>query len=154
MPAGENLLECRQLDVRRRQIEIAGDLPDDIGERCRPAVALFDQGVVDGSLDLFFGDGQPDAAMALGVHIDQQGFMTQPGQTGRQIDACGGFPAAALLIDDRDGPHGAFLGEQSPWDIRADRSVGPCGQIADNGANPINLRPRRMGRICLVSSGR
>ena len=69
------------------------------------AVGFFDERVEDGAFDLFFGNGQPHAAMALRVHVDQQGFLPQPGQAGGQIDAGGGFTAAALLIDDRNGPH-------------------------------------------------
>src|SRR5438105_11381879 len=47
----------------------------DLRDRADLAIALFDEGVVDGALDLLLGDGQADAAVALGVHIDEQGFV-------------------------------------------------------------------------------
>ncbi len=104
-PSGKDLFERCQLEVRRGQVEVAGDLPDHFADAGGFAVAGFDQSVVDGSFDLFFGNGQSDAAMALGVHIDQKRSMAEPSQAGGQIDAGGGFPAPALLIDDGDGPH-------------------------------------------------
>ncbi len=41
--AGEELLERRQLDVGGSEIEIGGDLPDDVGEARGFSVAVFDE---------------------------------------------------------------------------------------------------------------
>jgi hypothetical protein len=58
--------------------------------------------------------------MSLRVHIDQERLVAEPCEAGRKVDAGRRFTAAALLIDDRDGPHwGTFLGN-----CRADPSAG------------------------------
>src|SRR6266550_5578294 len=41
--SGEDLLEGGELNVGRRKIKVAGDLPDDLGDRADLAVALFDE---------------------------------------------------------------------------------------------------------------
>jgi hypothetical protein len=99
------LLEGGELDVAGGQIEIAGDLPDDLGDLGGLAVGFFDERVVDGALDLFLGDSQPNAAMALGVEINEERFLAESGQARSQVNARGCFSAAALLIDDGDGSH-------------------------------------------------
>jgi hypothetical protein len=43
--------------------------------------------------------------MALWVHVGQKRFMSKACETRGEVDTRRGFPAAALLIDDRDGPH-------------------------------------------------
>ena len=58
-PAGEDLLERRQLDVAGREIEIAGDLPDHFGNLRGFAVGVFDQGIEDGAFDLSSGTASP-----------------------------------------------------------------------------------------------
>ncbi len=124
---GEDLLEGGELDVGRRKIEIAGDLPDDLRNRADLAVALFDERVVDGALDLLLGDRQADAAVALGVHVDEQCLVPEARQTGREVDAGGCFSAATLLIDDRKRTHGHL-----PWSMRG-QSFGRCCGMARNG---------------------
>src|SRR6266446_845351 len=42
------------------------------------------------------GHGQPDAAMALRVHVNEQGFVPEARQTGREVDAGGHGPARPL----------------------------------------------------------
>ena len=80
-------------------------MPDNIRDLRRFAVDVFDQRVVDGALDLFFGNRQPDTAVTLRVHVHQQRFLPETGQASCQIDAGGRLPASTLLIDDRDRPH-------------------------------------------------
>jgi hypothetical protein len=66
---------------------------------------LFDERVVDGALDLLFGDGEPDAAVALRVHVDEERLLPESREAGGEIDARRRLPAAALLIDDGDRSH-------------------------------------------------
>ena len=119
-PAGENLFECRQANVARREIEIGRDLPDDVGNLRGPAVAVLDQGVEDRPLDLVLGHGQTDAAMALRVHVDEKGLLAETGEARGQVDAGRRLPAAAFLIDDRDCPHRRTF-------------LGPAGEMARAG---------------------
>jgi len=84
----------------RSRWRFADDLAD-VG-RLRRSSRL-DERIVDGALDLVFGHCQADAAMALGVHIDEESFLAEPSEAGGEIDAGCGFTATALLIDNR-GP--------------------------------------------------
>ena len=110
-PAGKRLLKSRQLDVAGSQIEIRRDLPDYLGHHRHAAVALLDQAVEDGALDLILRHRQAHGAVPLRIDVNQQCLMPQPRQARGQVDARGGFAAPALLIDDCNRPHrSAFLG--------------------------------------------
>ena len=62
------------------------------------------------------------------THVDEQGFVPEARQAGREIDAGGCFAAATLLIDDRERPH-SYL----PWSMRGQSLSRNCGMLWNGG---------------------
>ena len=85
MSAGEDLLESGQLDIGGGQIEIAGDLPDNVADFQRLAILRFDQRVEERLLDLLLGDGLTNAAMPLGIDIHQKRLFDPAGPDRRHF---------------------------------------------------------------------
>jgi len=103
---GKALLDPGQRDARGREVEVARDLPDDVGDADLPVHAVTQQ-VRDRLGDLFFGDGQSQGAVALRVHVNQERALATRCEGGGEVDRHRRFAAAPLLIDDRDGSHDA-----------------------------------------------
>src|SRR5437867_4650918 len=78
--------------------------------------------------------------MALWIHVHEKRFVSQPRHTGREVNAGGGFAAAALLVDDRDGPHIA------PSVVCRGRSIGRMVNVGSAQYARISHR-RRLRRI-------
>ena len=108
---GEDLFEGGEFQIRRSEVKVGGDLPDQVGESNGLAVLRFDQRIVDRALDLLLRHRESYAAVTLRVHVDEESFLSEPRHTGREIDARCGFSTSTLLIDDCDRSHGrTFLG--------------------------------------------
>ena len=68
---------------------------------------LAEQHVVDAECELALVDARTHGRIALRVEVDQQHALTDPGQSGGQVDAGGGLADAALLVGNaKDLGHG------------------------------------------------
>ena len=105
---GELLLETGEGHGRGGEVEAAADLPGDVGDADAAFGAVAEQ-VGGGALDLVLRDGEPQGAVALGIHVHQQGALALERHDGGKVDGGGGFATASLLVDDRNRAHGADL---------------------------------------------
>src|SRR3954467_8762978 len=72
--------------------------------------------------------------MTLGVHVDEERLVPEACEAGGQVDAGRRLPAAALLVDDRDGPHGVPSLVRPPGRViqpRSPRNADPSARGTD-----------------------
>jgi hypothetical protein len=100
---GELLLEGREHDARGSEIQVLAHFEDDLLQAF--AALRFREDLVEVLIDIVWVDSQGERRMRLWIDIDDKDSCAVRSECCRQIDRCGGLPAATLLIHDCDDPH-------------------------------------------------
>ncbi len=99
--------EAGEGDGAGRELESFGDGPEEARLVDR-ALGAAQEEVGGAEIDVFLGDRERGGAVGLRVEVHEEGGASERGESAGEVDGCGGLPAAALLVDDRDGAHSAF----------------------------------------------
>ena len=133
--AEELVLRGREVDVRRRHVDVLGlRLLDDVLERERGV----QEHVGDRHIDVAGVEAKADGEVGLRVHVDAEDLVAQLGEGTGEVDRRGRLAHATLLVRDRDDPcqdtlpvcSGSCVGAQPPQ-----RNL-PNGASAHHGSPP------------------
>ncbi len=103
--------DARQLDLGGGEIDVSAGQPEVVGDgpdRLSDGPVLHQHVVHRGGRTVRL-DAEMGRRMGLRVEVKDQHPLSAPGQRRRQVDRCGGFADAALLIDDCDPSHDSSL---------------------------------------------
>jgi hypothetical protein len=104
---GELLLERREHDARRCEVEMVAPRLDHLGDAGgRPRADRLDQDLVEVLGELLRVDAEGERRVRLGIEVDEQHAIARRGQAAGEVHRGGRLPAAAFLIHDREGAHG------------------------------------------------
>ena len=97
-------LERRKRHARRRELEVAADIPQELVHVGR-AVEIGEHRLADRAVEGLVGHAETGGAVRLRVHVDKQRATTVAGKHGGKVDGGRGLATATLLVDDRNHSH-------------------------------------------------